>query len=348
MENDTRPSVRERCEPPEWSGLAVQESEGSAWNEDRQRKFERIRVEAVALLATVRTLSKTAALARCSVETLRAEPSAVGYYLALAGFSSKTLKNSRQRWRKHGLKGTPESLGERLRLRPSKVRTADLMAFCAWVNEEIEGLIGDGLEDDALYAIHAAMIVGGRVIGQTQNEGGELAVEGLKRCILSVLPADTWQYEVESSWHAVLSSPDSALRASRWRHSGSSTIFEFIGGGNRPDVVATRAGQVVLAAEVKGRKDLSNTWESWMPQVADHMRTWRGEFPRALVGVFMTIVTQDMIVGQSRMGTRRVGLQDLHADGLLDFAFNLSKLAQSYSDASHGLFARTLEKAMQS
>ena len=54
---------------------------------------------------------------------------------------------------------------------------------------------------------------------------------------------------------------------------------------------------VFLVGEVKGRKDLSNTWESWIPQVNSHLESWAATFPHAYRGVFMTVVTEGMLTG---------------------------------------------------
>ena len=124
----------------------------------------------------------------------------------------------------------------------------------------------------------------------------------------------------------VLSGMDDACNSSFLKYVPSNTLFTLQGGGNRPDIEISRGRSIILVGEIKGRKDLSNTWESWMPQVVDHLRTWKSEFPRSFSCVFMTVVTNEMIEGVSKQGTKRTGLKGLQAQGLLDFAFNISQL----------------------
>ena len=83
-----------------------------------------------------------------------------------------------------------------------------------------------------------------------------------------------------------------------------------------------------MAGEIKGRKDISNTWESWMPTVSGHLTALRNGYPSAYIGVFMTIFTEEMIEGKSAKNHEwRDGFKQLHERGLLDFAINLSLLA---------------------
>ena len=65
-----------------------------------------------------------------------------------------------------------------------------------------------------------------------------------------------------------------------------------------------------------------------MPQVADHMRTWRREFPDSVRLFLVTLITRDMIEGRSARGTGRMGLRQLHQDGFLTGAFNVSAVVE--------------------
>src|SRR5258708_6183178 len=164
-----RPSARfgagTRCAAPDWPRIVAKEADAESWQEDRKRKFEGIRVESEALFATLKKLKERNALQRCSAAVLIEEPGAVGYYVSLAAYSLKTLKNASARWRKHGLTISPERLGNRLRTEPSQVPRDQVEAFCKWVNAEITELIGKDLEDSSLYGLHAAMIIGARMVG---------------------------------------------------------------------------------------------------------------------------------------------------------------------------------------
>ena len=102
----------------------------------------------------------------------------------------------------------------------------------------------------------------------------------------------------------------------------------------------------LIVAEVKGRKDLSNVWESWMPQVADHMRTWTKEFPDSARLFLGTLITRDMIEGRSSRGTARTGLRQLYQDGLLTGAFNVSAVVEKRPPSAQDFdeLMRTLAK----
>jgi hypothetical protein len=112
------------------------------------------------------------------------------------------------------------------------------------------------------------------------------------------------------------------------RVSGTLAV-DFPNRGNVPDVEFRdlARNRTLAVGEVKGRKDRSNMWEGWMPQVGDHMRTWTQKHPGALRLFFGTLITEEMVAGRSAAGTRHVGLRGLHDDGNLNAVFNLSKLA---------------------
>ena len=70
------------------------------------------------------------------------------------------------------------------------------------------------------------------------------------------------------------------LWAKRLRFGGR-LVCEFVAGGNRPDIKVLLDDVVTLVGEVKGRSDLSNVWESWMPQINGHLQTWTAENSQA-------------------------------------------------------------------
>lgn len=316
---------------PKWEALVASGGD-SAWEDDRQRKFLRIRVEAEELLQIADRLAAEGALHRCSADVLSRHPKAAYWYVSLACYAQKTLRSINNRAAPYGLKVSPDVFLKKMGSSPNSVSRADLDAFSDWVNVEIQGLLPRPLSDVRLYALHVAMIVGGRIIGQGQNEGGGLAVAILKDALLRAFPSDpVWEF-LDSSGRLLGTDAASCITGSVWRFTRTSAELDFRGGGNRPDLRVSLKGRVRLVAEIKGRKDLSNKWESWMPQLADHLLTWSSEFPDALRGVFMTEITKDMIDGVSRSGTRRTGLRQLHRDQRLQFAFNLTKLAEPKLD----------------
>jgi hypothetical protein len=103
-------------------------------------------------------------------------------------------------------------------------------------------------------------------------------------------------------------------------------VAEFIPGGNRPDIKFILNGIPMAQGEIKGRTDLSNIWESWVPQIQGHLQTWAQETALAPRLFFGTIVTATMISGKTVGGTQHVGLQALAKGGLLQAAYNLANI----------------------
>ncbi len=326
--------AKKRLATPDWNTLSGGGSDDK-WQDDRLRKFGWIKAFAPAIAQMQDNLAAEGALYRCTPRVLMKYPSSAEWYVALACFAGKTLKNLQQRAKDDfGLSILPERLIENMEHRPDAVSAADLAAFSEWINAELVELIGTGLDEERLAGLHVAMIAGGRIIGQGQNEGGELAVAMLKQGLVDHFGPETdWRFCLEDgkTWGDVETDLQTALTAPQWFHKPSETLFDFRAGGNRPDVKATRdtedQPEVLLSGEVKGRKDLSNTWESWIPQVNSHMESWATSFPDAYRGAFMTVFTEEMISGKTpKSSEERRGLRKLYEDGMLDFAINLSLL----------------------
>ena len=94
----------------------------------------------------------------------------------------------------------PERFIENIESRPDSVSDDDLQAFSNWINDELKSILGDRLDEDRLAALHVAMIAGGRVIGQGQNEGGEIAVAMLKQALVDHFgPEDAWDYQSDEA-----------------------------------------------------------------------------------------------------------------------------------------------------
>jgi hypothetical protein len=193
------------------------------------------------------------------------------------------------------------------------------------------------------------MVLGGRIVGQGQNIGGNEAAALLKISLLEALQSRQCSIEVaENDRWVKLSATAVPAAFPRFRANGR-LICDFAGGGNRPDIRLELDGADIALGEVKGRKDLSNAWESWMPQVADHMRTWTHEHPQAARLFFATLITDEMIEGRSRRGGQRAGLKQLHEGGFLNAAYNLGKLADKdpTAVASFERFADALYELIQ-
>lgn len=302
------------------------------WREDRLRKFGRIKADAPALAQLQDQLAEEAALYRCSPEILQKHPSSAEWYIELACFAGKTLANLQGRAKtEFKLSVLPETFAQKLKLKPEGVTPEDRAAFSAWINTELEELMKDDLDEPRLAGLHVAMIRGGRFIGQGQNEGGDAAVRLLKSSLLAHYgPAICWSCRADDAqeWRQVEKDLESALETPVWRHEETGTIFDFRAGGNRPDLRVTRGEVILLVAEVKGRKDRSNIWESWMPTVVSHIETWAESYPGIACGVFMTLFTEDMVTGVTPKSHEvRPALRKLHEDHKLHFAINLSHLA---------------------
>jgi hypothetical protein len=325
---------KRRLAEPDWDALKGGSSENE-WQEDRLRKVGKIKLVAKELAQLEAVLARRGALYRCSRTILEKHPAAGEWYLRLAGFAWKTLRNVQQKIKTdYGLSVMPETLVKKLQRQPAQVQPTDLDAFSRWINDELAAVLGEGLEDRRLAGLHVAMIAGGTVLGQGQNVGGSLAVDILKAALLRHFgPPSDWRYFKERKWADCEDDLESALAANLLLHEPSKTRLDFTPAGNRPDLKASRGEpdeeeRVLLVGEVKGRKDLSNTWESWIPQVNSHLETWKTAFPNAYCGVFMTVFTEEMITGITPHSTEeRRGLKKLFREEFLDYAINLSLLA---------------------
>ncbi len=169
----------------DWTALTSAAETGNDWEEDRQRKAMRIAAASKQIPIIRDKLLKRNALYRCSPDVLKDHPESGRWYIRLAGFASKTLGNLQHRAKEEfGLSVLPKTLLNNLEASPSSISKDDLAAFSNWINDELKSVIGEGLESGELAALHVAMIEGGAVIGQGQNQGGSLAVDGLKSALL--------------------------------------------------------------------------------------------------------------------------------------------------------------------
>lgn len=301
---------------PAWEVLTCEQEE-SQWEEDRARKSGLALEEITDLLRVFDELVKRGSHYVASVDAVREVVGATDYYTALAGYSSKSLKTVQSI---AAARGTPL---------PRPKSDGDSSAWVAWINKKIQGVLPAAPADIRTLLGMVATVVGGRVIGRSQNSGGLLPIVMLKNAILKLAPSSCWKACIEASQDPI----DDLMGSDKWEHKASGACLDFGLGGNRPDLIVRDAsGRVRLVAEIKGRKDLSNVWESWMPQFVDHLKTWRSEFPDALRGAFMTLVSKEMVAGASASGTRRTGLRELWETRDLDFLVNLTTQSNSTLD----------------
>ena len=299
-----------------------------AWLADRDRKVDLIQDMAMRVLRAHEELRRRDAVYRCDQRILREVPFAADWYVSLAGFAKKTLGNIRERPYSYGMRRQAKGLVEALSDTPGQGAVADLIAFSNWINDEIAALIPVEDRSDLNALLRVQAILGGRALGQGQNQGGNEAVFLLKSYLVEKLQTD-YACEVLSpsgSWTTVADTvPLAITRAVRV---DGRLAFDFRAGGDRPDVRITLDGTTIAVGEIKARKDLSNIWESWMPQVADHVRTWKGEFPDGARLLLGTVFTEEMINGASVRGTRRTGLKDLYHEGALTAVYNLTRISE--------------------
>ena len=320
---------------PEWDSLAGASDE-AVWIADRDRKAELAFDVAERFRATAAQLAAVDATYRCSPEVLGSVPAAGDWYVSLAGFALKTLGNIHEGPEHFGLGQSPTSIVSGLRI-GRRYQQAILLAFSAWINAEIDKVhqAADRAPDRALHFV--LLILGGRIIGKGQNTGGDDAVVLVKSLLVGAFAerGAAFEVEVDGKWLAG-DAHDKPLSRRQLRFGGR-VQCDFTGGGNRPDMEIRVDTTVVAVAEVKGRKDTSNIWESWMPQVVAHMETWTGEYPNAARVLFGTFISEEMISGVSSAGTRRNGLRDLYAAGLLTGAYNVAKIATRDPAAERGM-----------
>ncbi len=277
--------------------------------------------------AVAEELAGGAALFECSPSILKTVPLAAAWYLKLAGFSQKTLANIRLRPASFGLQIRPGTLALNLQS-GRKVREADILAFSQWINTELEELYPRDKRSETLALDTVLLIEGGSILGSVLNEAGNEAVDLLKKLFVAAMEKRLVKVEVQledGSWCEY--TPELNLLKRRSFRFGGKMVCDLIPGGNHADIRITFNKLVILVGEVKGRKDLSNLWESWVPQIANHFRTWTREHQEAARVFFGTIFTEEMVEGISAAGTSHTGLKNLHSNGYLQAAYNLSNVA---------------------
>jgi hypothetical protein len=280
---------------PEWPAL-IGGSDEASWLADRDRKLGLILGLADDVLETAQALQQRGMLFVPSADVLAEMPFAADWYVSLAGFALKTLGNIRDAPAAYGLTRRAVTVRDNLAA-GHPVAEEEAQAFAAWLRDEIAASwLPEQRSTDRAVAVVSA-VLGGRAIGQGQNVAGSDAVAMLKSII-----------SVYAERHGV---PLDVLANGQWipfGHAAGVTVvpsirlsgtlaIAFPVGGNVPDVeFQDLAGNRILAVgEVKGRKDRSNMWESWMPQVGDHMRTWTQRYPSALRLFFGTLITEEMV-----------------------------------------------------
>lgn len=312
--------------PPDWDNLIGGESE-SGWIAARDRKVMIAASSGAAILRTGRDLDARGSAFECSPGVLKEVPDATRWFVSLAGLPEKTLGNVRKRLKDFGVGITPSTIARRLGA-GKQVKEEELIAFSNWINSELNSLYPlNGRHFDLALSV-VLVIAGGRIQGQVQNMAGDDAVLLLKRLLIDWMEKRGIEAEVSEdglNWQDYR--PEVDLNRQSRVAFGDRLVCEFVPGGNRPDIRVLLNGVEVLVGEVKGRKDLSNVWESWMPQINGHLRTWAQDNPDAPRVFLGTIITAEMIDGTTPSGTQHAGLRTMYKTGLLNSVFNLSLIA---------------------
>lgn len=342
---------------PNWDTLADETDEAS-WIADRYRKLSNAALMAGNIERVFGLLTERNALYEATRDSLLCDPFAVQWYVSLAGFSQKTLSNTSEAPGKFGMSQSVGSLvagfekfvrrqgesNDQPAQMPIRLRR-NLEPFLGWINNELRATLSPNNRTPSRALITVSLVLGGRIIGQGQNEGGNDGVALVKELIYNRRPKEQLveaRINPNEDWHT---NPDldQIVSASAIRFGGRLEC-NFTPGGNRPDITVSLDAKIIAVGEIKARKDLSNLWESWMPQVVSHMDTWQQQFASAERLFFGTIINKEMIEGKSALGTPRQGLRDLYRGGLLTGVYNLSHMMRADLSEGSGLddFCRAL------
>lgn len=314
--------------PIDWRALVGGDADATAQIAARDRKLAAAAKLAETVLPLADRLEKGDALFACTADILASEPLSARWYLDLAGLTRKLSVKLRPGWTAAGLTLSPDTLAVN-RAGGRAVHFEHLLRFAEWINGVLLELYPPMSRAPDIARCTVLAINGARIDGQVRNSTGDDAVLTLKSLLSSEFMMRGIAVETQGTdavWSVWEASVD--LLQTRRLRLGGRLVCEFVAGGNRPDIKVMLDGVVTLVGEVKGRSDLSNVWESWMPQIAGHLQTWTAENSLAPRVFFGTVVTEEMIEGHTKGGTRHTGLRAFAANGLLRGAYNLSNIVE--------------------
>lgn len=313
--------------PINWQDLLGGDQDATAAIAARDRKLAEAAKLTAEIFPLASRLQAKQALFVSDPETLSAEPLAARWYLDLAGLTRKLLSKLRPSYADAGLSINPDTVAER-RSQGAVIAPAHLLAFSVWINSVLSELFPPEKQSAELAIATVLAIMGARIDGRVRNQTGDDAVLVLKTLLTGAAATRGLPIEVESGAEWIEYGPAVSLMDHKRLRFGGRLICEFVPGGNRPDIKVMLDGATIALGEIKGRTDLSNLWESWMPQIQGHLQTWTSTTPMAPRLFFGTIITSEMIEGRTVGGTQHNGLRQLRNNGLLSAAYNLSNLAQ--------------------
>jgi hypothetical protein len=318
--------------PQDWQALIGGTGNTANLFTARDRKLAKSAQLTRSVLPLAERLRETGALYVSAPAILLAEPLAARWYLDLAGLSRKLLNRMEESIAPYGFTVLPETIAVNLAAGRS-VKPADVVAFSQWINDVLAGVYPDQSRTFELATCTVLAMMGARIDGQVRVQTGEDAVLILKTLLVGAFARRGLSVEVvlDRGWGPY--SPTDNLLNQRVLRFGGRLVSEFIPGGNRPDWRLTVDKATILVGEVKGRTDLSNVWESWMPQINGHLQTWTSENSKAPRLFFGTVITSEMIEGMTTGGTMHTGLRAFSKHGLLSGAYNLSNIAEGQPNA---------------
>jgi hypothetical protein len=314
--------------PIVWQGLVGGDEDTSAAITARDRKLAAAANHASVGLPLARRLEASGALFVATSQILATEPYAARWYLDLAGLTGKLISKLKASYRATGLTISPETIAAN-REAGRLVAPHQLVAFAEWINEKLAELYPEQARTFDLAATTTLALAGARIDGRVRNMAGDDAVLILKRLLVGAFAERGAAIQVaheQGAWAEYSDTTD--LTEQRFLRFGGRLVCEFVAGGNRPDIKVSVDGIVIAQGEVKGRTDLSNLWESWMPQINGHLQTWAADISMARRLFFGTIITPEMIDGVTKGGTRHTGLKAFAASGLLSAAYNLTNTVE--------------------
>lgn len=317
-----------------WTALVGGDADATAAVAARDWKLSAAAKVAESILPLARRLEAADLLFRCSLDVLEQETLAARWYLDLAGLTSKLTAKLKPSYSASGLNVSPETIAG-AREKGRKIADNRLIAFSDWANDILSELYPSSAQTFDVAITSVLTVMGARINAQVQNRIGDSAVLVLKQLLVGAFSTRNHIVEIETSpdnWEPY--GQGASLAEGRSLRFGGKLRAEFIPGGNRPDIKFLLSGIPIAQGEIKGRTDLSNIWESWVPQIQGHLQTWAHETPLAPRLFFGTIITETMISGKTVGGTQHVGLQTLAKGGLLQGAYNLANIVEGQPAAT--------------
>jgi hypothetical protein len=281
---------------------------------------------------------------------LRRQSGLLDYYRSLAGMSENRLGDMKS------VRGALRTL-RKSDSTPPAGDDSELEKLCRYFNSLIStwavGLTEEDPEQSAL--VSALLTEGAAIEGSSRNAGGRKAVVN----VASVLVEEFAEHDCLDSFVVKRSSDDEFERIPASKLGEEYVLSDVSGaydvrevrtdnGGTvnvdatEPDLVVSTSGGVVCYGEIKDRKDRSNQWEGWLPNVRSKLEGFQQTHPSAKRILLQPVFTRRMVEGRRGTDTDDVGVRYLVEQDLLDVPFNTNKiLAEESHQDFFGGYVRT-------